>query len=301
MIIRPHGSAVVLDANTRMNMVVSEPSAHYHRIRTEEYILFSGEMVVFRGPVVEGHPDLSVSLLEPTVLKPGDRVVIPPLTVHLPVNTGEKPVEFIEVSHGPYDDADIVRIYDKWGRDQVVRQVWEELGYQTGVSILDLIPAAQEKWPRLPWVRTRSQVKMVTKPWGNLTIEGVEGVGELWLTFDRDQEGTQVEAEKMRYIMKELHIKRGTWASLQHHVAKAETNHLVSGIAEAYMENENEVMERSIFTAGDSWVVIPGRRHRLHSLTDLVMDEASTWEIDDVVRHKDDTGRGDGRIQSEHK
>ncbi len=298
---RPYGRSVVLDSNTRIHEMLNEPSAHFHRFRTEEYILYSGKMTVYRGPVVPDYPEVSVALLEPTELKPGDRVVIPPFTVHLPINTEEEPAVFIEVSHGPYEETDIVRVYDKLGRDEDLRNTWQKLGYEAGIGVADLIQATRKKWARLSWVRTRAQVKRVAKPWGNLAVDGVDGVGELWLTFRQEEEGTQAEAEKMRYIMKELHIKRGTRASLQHHVAKSETNHLVAGVAEAFMDNEQGVMERSIFVAGDSWPVIPGRKHRLHALTDLVMDEASTWEIDDVVRHKDDTGRGSGRIQGEHE
>ncbi len=150
---------------------------------------------------------------------------------------------------------------------------------------------------RKNWSQKESDIKLVTKPWGNATIGGVEGVGELWLNYDRDE---NVGDKEKRYVFKKLFIKKGTRTSFQYHVNKLETNHLIAGQAEAYMENEKGEMETSIFEAGDSWTIPCGRKHRLLALTDLVMLEASTPEVDDVVRIQDDAGRGDGRIQSEH-
>ncbi len=148
------------------------------------------------------------------------------------------------------------------------------------------------------WTKPQSKVKIVTKPWGNATIGGVEGVGELWLNYNRKE---KIGRNEKRYAMKKLFIKKGTRTSLQHHLSKVETNHLISGFAEAWMENEGGQMEKSRFEAGDSWTIPCGRKHRLIALTDLVMIEASTPEVDDVIRHQDDAERGDGRIDSEHE
>ena len=88
--------------------------------------------------------------------------------------------------------------------------------------------------------------------------------------------------------------------SLQYHLKKLETNHLIRGKAEAWLENEKGEIEKSIVEGGDSWSIPCGRKHRIVALTDMVMLEASTPEVDDVVRIEDDTKRPDGRIESEH-
>ena len=46
--------------------------------------------------------------------------------------------------------------------------------------------------------------------------------------------------------------------------------------------------------------VKPGCIHRVESIEDLMMIEASTIELDDVVRLQDDSGRPDGHIKNEH-
>lgn len=147
------------------------------------------------------------------------------------------------------------------------------------------------------WIQSEDGVKLVTKPWGSRTLDAVQGVGEMWLNYTRDESVTE---QKKRYVFKKLYIKAGTKTSLQYHVQKVETNHLISGSALALMENEAGEMEESPFEVGDTWTIPCGRKHRLVALTDLVMLEASSPEVDDVVRIQDDAGRGNGRIESEH-
>ena len=40
--------------------------------------------------------------------------------------------------------------------------------------------------------------------------------------------------------------------------------------------------------------------HRVEAIEDMTMLEASTIELDDVIRLQDDTERSDGRITHEH-
>ncbi len=148
------------------------------------------------------------------------------------------------------------------------------------------------------WVKSEAEVKSVTKPWGNGKVGGVAGIGEIWLNYKRDE---AVGEEEKRYVFKKLYIKAGTRTSLQYHVNKLETNHLISGEAEGWQENAKGEMEKSIFTAGDSWTIPCGTKHRVVAVTDIVMLEASTPEVDDVVRIEDDANRPSGRIESEHK
>lgn len=151
---------------------------------------------------------------------------------------------------------------------------------------------------RKKWIQPKTEVKLVTKPWGNATIGGVKGVGELWLNYDRSE---NVGDREKRYVFKKLYVKAGTRMSLQYHVNKLETNHLLSGEAEAWLENEKGEMEKSMVVAGDSWTIPCGRKHRIVAISDMVMLESSTPEVDDIVRIQDDTNRPGGRIESEHK
>ena len=142
---RPYGFSVVLDANTRIHTLTGEPSVQVHHFRAEEYVMYSGQMTVYRGVMKDGDEEAIIASMEPTELRPGDRVVIPAGTPHLPVNYNPELAVFIEISHGPYEESDILRIYDKLGRDPEVRERWEKLGYKTGVSIVDLIREAQRR------------------------------------------------------------------------------------------------------------------------------------------------------------
>lgn len=293
---RSWGSSVVLDAHTRIYFINNdgEPSAHFHRNRTEDYILHTGEIEVYRGQWYEGDPEKTIAHLQGTRMFPGDRIVIPPHLVHVPINRSPHGSVFIEISHGPYAEGDIERVYDKQGRDIELTKKWSSLGYETGISITDLILLVKNK----QWIQPEKETKAVIKPWGNGIVDGVEGVGELWLNYHK---GENVGDKAKKYVFKKLYVKAGTKMSLQYHVNKLETNHLISGRAEAWLENDTGEIERKIVAAGDSWTIPCGRKHRIIALTDMVMLEASTPEVDDVIRIEDDTGRPDGRIDSEHQ
>lgn len=151
---------------------------------------------------------------------------------------------------------------------------------------------------RPAWLRSEADSKLVLKPWGNGVVDGVGGVGEIWLNYGREE---NIGDEDKRYVFKKLFMKAGTKTSFQYHVHKVETNHLVSGKAEAYLENEAGEIEMCIAEGGDSWSIPAGRKHRIIVLDDVVLLEASSPEVDDVVRIADDAGRGNGRIASEHE
>ncbi len=146
LVTRRHwGFSIVLDANTRIHSAKGEPSVHFHRYRTEDYILYSGEMIVYRGKYWENDLEKTVANLEPVKLIPGDKVVMPPNTVHIPISLGDEPAVFIEISHGPYEESDIERIYDKNARDPELVKRWSALGYEPGVSVVDLVEMIKRK------------------------------------------------------------------------------------------------------------------------------------------------------------
>ncbi len=115
-------------------------------------------------------------------------------------------------------------------------------------------------------------MKIVNKPWGY----------EKWL-----HEG--------KYVFKEIFMKAGFKSSLQYHEFKEESNYVVSGEGEVQLGLLRHVLE-----AGKGFHVQPRLVHQVTAETDLLMIEASTPEVDDVIRLEDDFGRGNGRIESEH-
>jgi mannose-6-phosphate isomerase-like protein (cupin superfamily) len=121
--------------------------------------------------------------------------------------------------------------------------------------------------------------KTVTKPWGR----------EIWLELND------------RYCYKRLYINAGHRTSFQFHEKKRETNYIIAGEAEVWLENDNGVVEKIKMKADDFFNVVPPRKHRVIAITDLVLQEVSTPEVDDVIRLEDDAHRGDGRIASEHQ
>lgn len=121
--------------------------------------------------------------------------------------------------------------------------------------------------------------KVVKKPWGK----------EEWLELNE------------RYCYKRIYMNAGTRSSFQIHQHKHETNYLIAGRAEIWLDNEMGELEKEELSIGQYYVVPPGRRHRVIAITDIILQEVSTPEVDDVIRLEDDTNRPDGRIQSEHQ
>src|SRR5581483_6264434 len=125
---------------------------------------------------------------------------------------------------------------------------------------------------------TSKPFKVVTKPWGK----------EVWLELND------------KYCYKRIYINAGTRTSYQYHHKKSETNYIISGKAEIWLENDKGVVEKFEMKENDFFNVTPPKKHRVIAITDLVLQEVSTPEVDDVVRIEDDTKRPDGKIESEH-
>lgn len=130
--------------------------------------------------------------------------------------------------------------------------------------------------------------KKIIKPWGH----------ELW--FNGEHPG---------YCLKEVMIKQGFRTSLQYHNFKEETNVLMKGQAElVYKQNEiipiDEVVPEDLGSISllpmSIMHITPKILHRLVAVTDVVLYEASTPFLDDVIRVKDDSSRHHGRVFSEH-
>ena len=87
-----------------------------------------------------------------------------------------------------------------------------------------------------------------------------------------------------------LHIRKGERLSLQFHRVKDETVHVQAGEMKFIVEEDGAMVER-ILRPGDSYHIAPNTRHRMEAITDCDVLEASTPELDDVVRLEDAYGR----------
>lgn len=121
-------------------------------------------------------------------------------------------------------------------------------------------------------------MKTIYKPWGK----------EEWLELND------------KYCYKRIYINAGTKTSYQYHDKKLETNYIIEGTAEIWLENDEGIVEKKIMKAGDFFTVEPPKKHRVIAITDIILQEVSTPEVDDVIRISDDSGRGSGKIEHEH-
>ncbi len=110
---------------------------------------------------------------------------------------------------------------------------------------------------------------VVPKPWGHELI---------WAYTDR-------------YVGKVLHIKAGHALSLQYHRRKDETLHLLRGRLRFWAGPSVEQLQEIPLREGDSYRVTVGTVHRMEAVTDVDLLEASTADLDDVVRLEDRYGR----------
>lgn len=114
------------------------------------------------------------------------------------------------------------------------------------------------------------EVRMVPKPWGHEII---------WAHTDR-------------YVGKILHVKAGEKLSIQYHERKDETVYLLSGEMKYWVQlpGDTELRDQKL-VAGQSFRITPLTVHAIEAVTDIDVLEASTPELDDVVRLKDRYGR----------
>ena len=115
----------------------------------------------------------------------------------------------------------------------------------------------------------RVQPKRVEKPWGHELI---------WAHTDR-------------YVGKILHINAGHELSVQYHERKDETVHLLSGTLTYKVKGEDGELRDVELKQGESYRITPFTVHQMIAKTDCDVLEASTPELDDVVRLTDRYGR----------
>ena len=94
-----------------------------------------------------------------------------------------------------------------------------------------------------------------------------------------------------KYCGKTLHVRAGHALSLQYHERKEETVAVQGGKLMFEVGGEDGSLESFELQPGEAVHIRPGTRHRMTALEDTVVLEASTTELDDVVRLEDLYGR----------
>jgi mannose-6-phosphate isomerase-like protein (cupin superfamily) len=115
-------------------------------------------------------------------------------------------------------------------------------------------------------------VERVDKPWGYELI---------WARTDR-------------YVGKILHVKRGECLSYQFHRVKDETIYLLRGLLDLEVGTSDTDRRTVRLKPNENYRIPPGLRHRMTALEDCDILEASTPELDDIVRLEDRYGRAPG-------
>lgn len=108
----------------------------------------------------------------------------------------------------------------------------------------------------------------VEKPWGHELI---------WARTDR-------------YVGKILHIEPGHVLSLQYHNKKDESIYVLAGEIILRLQRGDQLSERRM-AQGQAFHIEPKLIHQFEAVVATDLLEASTPEIDDVVRLKDRYGR----------
>jgi mannose-6-phosphate isomerase len=103
--------------------------------------------------------------------------------------------------------------------------------------------------------------------------------------------GERIVAHTERYALKDIFLRQGTRSSLQSHEKKLETILVLDGQLELETWDAEGRLTRETYRAGEAYTIEPGTRHRVTALTDVRVVEASSPELDDVIRHQDDFGR----------
>lgn len=117
---------------------------------------------------------------------------------------------------------------------------------------------------------TRPQI--VEKPWGREVIY----------------------AAGQRFAGKLLEVRGGARLSLHVHARKHETFYVQRGEALLWAGDTADTLERLRLGPGDTVDLPPGVVHRLEAVVDCVLLEASSPELDDLIRLDDDYGRHHG-------
>jgi mannose-6-phosphate isomerase-like protein (cupin superfamily) len=93
------------------------------------------------------------------------------------------------------------------------------------------------------------------------------------------------------YMVKKLTMRKGHRCSLQYHKQKKETIYVLSGQLKIYSGQSENKLKEKIYGPNDTITLLPGTIHRMEGVEDCVYLEASTPQLEDVVRIQDDYNR----------
>jgi len=93
-----------------------------------------------------------------------------------------------------------------------------------------------------------------------------------------------------RYVGKVLHVNAGESLSLQYHEMKDETLFVIRGKVRLGLQHGDE-SRTVILEVGQAFHIPPRLIHRIEALEEADIIEASTPELEDVVRLEDRYGR----------
>ena len=114
-----------------------------------------------------------------------------------------------------------------------------------------------------------SEYKVIEKPWGREEVVEIND----------------------KYMVKKLTMWAGSRCSLQYHNVKKETIYVLSGVLKIIQGASQDALQEKLYCAGETITIPPGLIHRMEGVEDAVYLEASTPEMDDVVRLVDDYQR----------
>tara|TARA_A100001011_G_C13708586_1_gene594614 strand:+ start:162 stop:503 length:342 start_codon:yes stop_codon:yes gene_type:complete len=112
-------------------------------------------------------------------------------------------------------------------------------------------------------------MKIIKKPWGSETV---------------------IELNK-KYLLKKLFMKKNHRCSLQFHNYKKETIYVLNGKLKVFAGKNKKKLKSKIYKKGESLTINPKIIHRMEAVIDSTYLEASTPEMQDVVRILDDYKR----------
>ena len=96
-----------------------------------------------------------------------------------------------------------------------------------------------------------------------------------------------------KYCGKVIFVRAGEQLSLQFHRVKDETIYVHSGRIELEIGDPGGPLDTEVVGPGRAFRLRPGVVHRWRAVEDSVVLEASTPELDDVVRLEDKYGRAE--------
>ncbi len=123
--------------------------------------------------------------------------------------------------------------------------------------------------PNLLILKFKNMNKIIKKPWGQEELIEIND----------------------KYMMKKLTMNAGHRCSTQYHNFKTETIYVLSGRLKISFGSKIDQLKSKVFLGGEDLTIPPKLIHRMEALEKSVYLEASTPEIEDVVRLQDDYKR----------